>query len=155
MRTYNPTKDIGWDNYAIKADYYTCDRTDLQRTEYFSSAREFAEWLDAFPYCKNSDVIGWSGDSATMEAVESYRKESGMRAVPEFITEFDPNDPDDKGRAIGADEFNRLFRVFNGAADLLVSRWDYPGGHVYGVMGGNVLVSYVWHVPSEADYLHT
>jgi hypothetical protein len=153
MRGYNPTKPVAWDNYAIKADYYTCDRSDLERTEYFSSAKEFAEWLDAFEYCKNSDVTGWTGDSATMHAVESYRKESDVRAIPEFITEF--NTSDGSSEIIGADHFHNLRRMFSRDSDYCVHHFFADVAKVYAVMyvgeGEARLSSYVWHVPFGAD----
>lgn len=156
MRGYNPTKPIAWDNYAIKADYYTCDRSNLERVEYFSGAKEFAEWLDEFPYCKNSDVTGWTGDSATMEAVDSYRKENNVRAIPEFITEFNTNSGTEE--IVGADQFHNLRRMFQRDPEYTVNRHFCGDAKVYSVMylgrdgkGPQFLSSYVWHVPFDAD----
>lgn len=156
MRGYNPTKPVAWDNYAIKVDYYTCDRSDLERTEYFGSAKEFAEWLDAFEYCRNSDVTGWTGDSATMEAVESFRKESVVRAIPEFITEFNTNDG--SSEFIGADQFHNLRRMFSrDRENYRIHRHFADNAKVYSVMfignGEPTLSTYVWHVPFGADEL--
>jgi hypothetical protein len=155
MRGYNPTKPITWDNYAVKVDFFTSDRPNLERTEYFGSAIEFAEWLDAFDY-GNGDVFGWTGDSATMEAVESFRKESAFVAIPEFITEYNTNDG--SSEIIGADQFHNLRRMFaKDRANYRIHRHFADNAKVYSVMfignGEPTLSTYVWHVPFGAEEL--
>lgn len=157
MRGYNPTKPVAWDNYAIKANYYTCDRSDLERTEYFGSAKEFAEWLDGFQYCRNSDVVGWTGDGATMDAVESFRSESPFVAIPDFITEYNTNTG--SSEEIGADQFHTLVRMFRTDRDnYRVHRHFADNAKVYSVMyigkGEPTLSTYVWHVPFGSDELY-
>jgi hypothetical protein len=153
MRGYNPTKPIAWDNYAVKVDYFTNDRPNLERTEYFGSASEFAEWLDSFDY-RNGDVFGWSGDSATVRAVDSYRTEYPYRSLPEFITEYNVNDGSET--VIGADQFHRLRRMFSrDRANYRIHRHFCGDAKVYSVMfignGEPTLSTYVWHVPFGAD----
>lgn len=149
--TFNHTQPISWHNRAIEVQY--SEGTDPREREmYFGDAKSFAEWLDAFDY-SNGDVFGWTGDSATMAAVSSYRK-GDMRAIPEFITEYDVNNETDPGKAIGADEFNRLFRMFHRKDGYCVRRWAVPVGHVYAVVFNGELTGPMWHVPTDADCVH-
>ena len=154
MDRFNPTKPVSEWNRAIEVDYFTNDRPNLERTEYFGSAKDFAEWLDAFDY-GNGDVFGWTGCGATMEAVASFRKESEYVAVPPFITEYDVNNESDPGRAIGADEFNRLFRMFHRKDGFRVCRWAVPVGYVYAVVFDGELSGQMWHVPTDADCVYS
>jgi hypothetical protein len=155
MRGYNPAKPVSMWNRAIEVNYFTSDRPNLERTEYFGSAKEFAEWLDAFDY-KNGDVFGWTGCGATMEAVASFRKESEFVAIPEFITEFNTNAKTEE--IIGADQFHQLRRMFQRDPEYTVNRHFCGNAKVYSVMylgsdgeGPQFLSSYVWHVPFDAD----
>ena len=150
---FNPAKPVNQWNRAIEVDYFTCDRPELQRTEFFGSAKEFAEWLDEFPYCKNSDVVGWTGDGATMEAVDSFRKEP-MYALPEFITMYNVNDGTHE--IVGVDVFHNLRRMFaKDRANYRIHRHFADNAKVYSVMsiqnGDAELSSYVWHVPFGTD----
>lgn len=138
-------------NRAIEAEY-AFNGENLIRSAYFGSAKEFAEWLDAFDY-ESGDVFGWTGDSATMRAVDSYRKESDVRAIPEFITEFNTNDG--SSQIVGADEFHNLHRMFRRDPDYRIHRFLVDGAKVHAVMyvgnGAPTLSAYVWHVPFGVD----
>jgi hypothetical protein len=152
MRGFNPTKPVSMWNRAIEAEY-ALNGENLIRSAFFGSAKEFAEWLDAFDY-ESGDIFGWSGDSATMEAVESFRKESEYVAVPEFITEFNTNDG--SSEIIGADQFHNLCRMFSrDRKNYRIHRHITDDAKVYSVMfignGEPTLSTYVWHVPFGAD----
>jgi hypothetical protein len=142
-------------NYAIEAEY-GWNGENLIRSAFFGTAKEFAEWLDRFDY-GSGDVFGWQGDSATMHAVDSYRKESDVRAIPEFITEFNTNDGSEQ--IVGADEFHSLRKMFaSDRANYRIHRHYADGAKVHSVMyigdGEPKLSSYVWHVPYGADELY-
>lgn len=152
MRGYNPTKPVTMWNYAIEAEY-GFNGENLIRSAFFGSAKEFAEWLDAFDY-GSGDVFGWHGCAATMEAVESFRKESEYVAIPDFITEYNTNDG--SSEIIGADQFHNLRRMFSrDRANYRIHRHFADNAKVYAVMyignGEPTLSTYVWHVPFGAD----
>jgi len=147
--SFNPAEKVSQWNYAVEIEYSEGTST-LIRSAFFGTAKDAAAFLDGFDYT-NGDVFGWSGDSATMEAIQSYRKGDDVRAVPEFITEYDVDDETDSGKAIGADEFNRLFLAFHRKDGFTVRRWAVPNGHVYAVMYNGELSGAAWHVPTDAD----
>ena len=154
MRGFKVSEPVSEWNYAIRVEYWLTIRENFTYSEVFGSAKEFAEWLDAFDY-ESGDVFGWSGDSATMRAVESYRKESHVQAIPEFITEFNTNDGTET--IVGADEFHNLYRMFRRDPDYRIHRHFAGNAKVYSVMylgkGFPQLSSYVWHVPYGTDEL--
>jgi len=152
MQHYNPTKPLTLDNYAIQVDYYLNGESG-EKCARFGSAKEFAEWMDSFDY-SSGDITGWTGDSATMQAVNSYRNDRPYRAIPEFITEFNTNDG--SSEIVGADQFHNLRRMFTRDRDnYRVYRHYADDAKVYSVMyvgkGDARLSSYVWHVPFGAD----
>lgn len=152
MDAFNPTKAVSEMNFAIEAEYYL-NGENLIRSARFGSAIEFAEWLDTFDY-GSGDVLGWTGDSATMRAVASYRKDDSIRALPEFITEYNTNDG--SSEIIGADQFHNLRRMFrNDRENYRIHRHFADNAKVYSVMfignGEPTLSTYVWHVPFGAD----
>jgi len=152
MRGFNPTKAVSETNFAIEAEYYL-NGENLIRSARFGTAMEFGEWLDAFDY-NSGDVLGWTGDSATMRAVASYRKDDFIRAVPEFITEFNTNDGTEQ--IVGADEFHSLRNMFRrDRENYRIHRHFADNAKVYSVMfignGEPTLSTYVWHVPFGAD----
>lgn len=156
MQHFNPMKAVDWDNYAIQVDYYL-NGENIERCERFGSAKEFAEWLDAFDYDRG-DVTGWTGDTATMRAVNSFRKNYiPVRAVPEFITEFNTNDG--SSQIVGADEFHKVKNIYRkDRKNYRVYHYLVTGARVYAVMyvGDNTpaqLGAYVWHVPFDAEEL--
>jgi len=154
MQFFNPTREVTESNYAILAEY-GWNGENLIRSEYFGSAKEFADFLDRFDY-GSGDVFGWQGDSATMEAVASFRKESDFVAVPDFITEYNTNDG--SSEIIGADAFHNLRRMFRRDPDYRIHRHFCGDAKVHSVMyigkGEPVLSSYVWHVPFGSDELY-
>lgn len=154
MQFFNPAKELSDDNYAILAEYGWFHEN-LIRSEYFGSARDYAEWLDAFDY-ESGDVFGCQGDGATMRAVESFRKESAYVAIPEYITEYNTNTG--TSEIIGADKFHELRRMFQRDPDYRVNRHYCGNAKVHSVMyvgdGEPRLSSYVWHVPFGADELY-
>ncbi|UUG69552.1 hypothetical protein SEA_SHAM_252 [Streptomyces phage Sham] len=152
MRGYNPTKAVSEMNFAIEAEYYL-NGENLIRSARFGTAMEFAEWLDSFDY-NSGDVLGWTGDSATMRAVASYRKDEFIREIPEHITEFNTNDG--SSEIIGADQFHSLRRMFQrDRENYRIHRHFAESAKVYSVMfigdGEPRLSTYVWHVPFGAD----
>ena len=154
MEFFNPTQEVTEFNFAIQVEFY---RNGIDRTfcERFAAAKEFATWLDSFDY-ESGDVYGWSGDSATMHAVDSYRRFSDVVAIPEFITEFNTNDG--TSEIIGADKFHQLRRMFSRDPDYRTHRFFADNAKVYSVMfvgeGDAKLSSYVWHVPFGTDELY-
>ncbi|WMI33627.1 hypothetical protein SEA_KENREY_265 [Streptomyces phage Kenrey] len=147
--SFNPAKKVSLWNYAVEIQYAE-GTNPLIRSAFFGTAKDAAAFLDGFDYT-NGDVFEWSGDSATLEAIQSYRKGDDVRAIPEFITEYDVNNKTDSGKAIGADEFNRLFRMYFRRDGFTVRRWAVPGGHVYAVVCNGELSGMMWHVPEGAD----
>jgi hypothetical protein len=139
-------------NRAIEAEYWI-EGDPVIHSAFFGTAKEFAEWLDSFDY-QSGDVCGWTGDSATMRAVESFRKNSEVQAIPEFITEFNTNDG--SSQIVGADEFNNLRNMFRKDRENYRIHRHFAGeAKVYSVMfignGEPRLSSYVWHVPFGTD----
>lgn len=119
-------------------------------------AREAEYRADREDWYRSGDGYGWTGDSATMEAVESFRRESEFVAVPEFITEFNTNSGTEE--IVGADQFHNLRRMFQRDPEYTVNRHFCGDAKVYSVMylgrdgkGPQFLSSYVWHVPFDAD----
>ena len=151
MQYFKVSEPVGDSNYAVKAEW-SLNGESLIRSAFFGSAKEFAEWLDAFDY-ETGDIFGWQGDSATMKAIESFRNDSDVIAVPEFITEYNVNDGTTE--IIGADQFHMLRRMFQRDPDYIVFRHFADGAKVHSVMyrgnGAEKLSSYVWHVPFGAD----
>lgn len=155
MDGFKVSEPVSMWNRAIEAEY-AFNGENLIRSAFFGTAKEFAEWLDAFDY-ESGDVFGWTGDSATMDAVDSYRKEGyAVRAIPEFITEFNTNDG--SSEIIGADAFHNLRRMFRRDPDYRIHRHFCGDAKVYSVMyigkGEPVLSTYVWHVPFGSDELY-
>ncbi|QNN99333.1 hypothetical protein SEA_FAUST_261 [Streptomyces phage Faust] len=151
MGGFKVSEPVNMWNYAIEAEY-GFNGENLIRSAFFGSAKEFAEWLDAFDY-GNGDVFGWTGDSATMNAVDSFRNEPRW-AMPEFITEYNVNDG--SSEIIGADQFHNLRRMFaKDRENYRIHRHFCGRAKVYSVMyignGDAELSSYVWHVPFGAD----
>lgn len=141
---FKPAEPVTENNFAIMAEY-GCFGENVIRAAYFGSAKEFAEWLSSFNY-STGDVFGWEGDSATMEAVESYRTDrDDIRAIPEFITEYNTNAA--TAEIIGADQFSNLYRMFRKDPEYTVNRYFCDNAKVYAVFYGGQLSSYVWHVP--------
>lgn len=155
MRDFKITEPVSEWNYALEIEYGFFGEN-LIRSAFFKTAKDAAAFLDAFDY-ENGDVFGMNGDGATMHAVESYRKESNVRAIPGFITEFNTNDG--TAEIIGADQFHNLRRMFQkDRANYRIHRFFSDGAKVYAVMyvgdGDARLSSYVWHVPFGSDELY-
>lgn len=152
MDGFKVTEPVSEMNFAIEVEYYL-NGENLIRSARFGTAKDFAEWLDAFDY-KSGDVLGWTGDSATMRAVESYRTDYPYRAIPDFITEYNTNDG--SSEIIGADQFRNLRRMFaTDRKNYRIHRHFADNAKVYSVMfignGEPTLSTYVWHVPFGAD----
>ena len=144
---FNPLREVSMWNYAIEAEY-GLNGESLIRSAFFGTAKEFADWLSAFDY-ESGDVFGWTGDTATMRAVDSYRTDE-YREIPEFITEYNVNDG--SSEIIGADQFHNLRNMFRrDRANYRIHRHFCGDAKVYSVMyignGEPELSSYVWHVP--------
>lgn len=155
MDYFKVTEPVTVNNFAIEVEFYL-NGENRNRSERFGTAKEFAEWLNAFDY-ESGDVFGWTGDSATMQAVDSYRNDGfAVRALPEFITEFNTNDG--TSEIIGADQFHNLRRMFRRDPDYHIHRFFANNAKVYSVMyvgaGDAKLSSYVWHVPFGTDELY-
>ena len=151
MDGFKVSEPVSMWNRAIEAEY-AFNGENLIRSAFFGSAKEFAEWLESFDY-ESGDVFGWTGDSATMRAVDSYRTDE-YRAVPEFITEY--NTSDGSSEVIGADQFHNLRNMFRrDRANYRIHRHFCGNAKVYSVMyignGDAELSSYVWHVPFGTD----
>lgn len=147
MQHFNPMKEVTEWNYAIEAEY-GWNGENLIRSAFFGTAKEFAEWLDRFDY-GSGDVLGWNGDGAVMDAVDSFRAEPQF-ALPEFITEYDVN-AENSERAIGADEFENMRRIFHRRDGFRIRRWEIPEGNVYALTYDGKLSGPVWHVPDGTD----
>ncbi|QOI67630.1 hypothetical protein SEA_BEUFFERT_263 [Streptomyces phage Beuffert] len=150
---FNPFREVSMWNRAIEAEYAFNGET-LIRSAFFGTAKEFAEWLESFDY-ESGDVFGWTGDSATMRAVNSYRTDE-YRETPVFITEYNTNDG--SSEIIGVDQFHNLRRMFaKDRKNYRIHRHFCGDAKVYSVMyignGEAELSSYVWHVPFGADEL--
>lgn len=153
MQHFNPAQKVSEFNFAIEVEFY---QNGVNRTfcERFGTAKEFAAWLDSFDY-ESGDVYGWTGDSATSNAADSYRRNS-VYGIPEFITEFNTNDG--TSEIIGADQFHKLVRMFRRDKDYRIHRHYSDGAKVHSLMyvgdGDAQLSSYVWHVPYGTDELY-